>query len=215
MKIINDRELLENYIDKFKIRQYFDTKELDFKLIEYKKGSFLTRPVEHMRYMLFVVSGSIKIQNFEENGIVRIVSKSNKYEFLGDFEFATGEKPQFYTEAMSDVVCVGLEFSKYNDILHSDVRFLNYIVKKLGNSFRNDTTVEYSSLSADKKLIYYLLHVEPNHEIDGVEQTVSRVKCSRRQLQRVIAAMCEDGILIKTGKGKYRLTEDFLRQNCD
>lgn len=207
MKIINDKVLLEKYVKKYSIRDYFDTKDLDFKLIEFKKGSFLTRPLEKMNYMFFVVGGSIKVQNLEESGIVHIIAKSAKFEFLGDFEFATGKNPQFYTEAMSDVVCVGLEFSKFNDILHEDVRFLNFIVKKLGNGFRNNAGLEYSYKGIDKKLLYFLKYMEPNHEIDGVERTVSALKCSRRQLQRVIARLCDENVLIKTGKGKYRLKE--------
>ncbi len=53
MKIINDKVLLEKYVKKYSIRDYFDTKDLDFKLIEFKKGSFLTRPLEKMEYMFF------------------------------------------------------------------------------------------------------------------------------------------------------------------
>lgn len=215
MKIINDKEMLENYIVKFEIREYFDTTNLDFKLIKFEKGSFLTKPLQGMKYMLFIVSGSVKIQNLEESGVIHIVGKSGKFDFLGDCEFATGRNPQFYTLAMSDVFCVALEFSKYNEILHKDVRFLNFIVKKLGNGFRNSAGIEYSYQSVDKKLLYYLKYMEPNHEIDGVEQTVSWMKCSRRQLQRVIAKLCDEGVLIKTGKGKYSLKEvadeDFLK----
>lgn len=95
MKIINDKELLENYIVKFEIREYFDTTNLDFKLIKFEKGSFLTKPLQGMKYMLFIVSGSVKVQNLEESGVIHIVGKSDKFDFWATASLLQGEIHSF------------------------------------------------------------------------------------------------------------------------
>ena len=44
----------------------------------------------------------------------------------------------------------------------------------------------------------------PAFELNGIEAAVLQLRCSRRQLQRVLKKLCETGQVEKTGKGRYR-----------
>ena len=59
----------------------------------------------------------------------------------------------------------------------------------------------------EEKLLFFLSRVQPDHEIRSVNQTLQPLHCSRRQLQRVLKKLCEEGRIIKTGRGRYRLRD--------
>ena len=205
MKLINDEKLLNEYIDKFDINSYFSTPDLRFRLIKFDKGNMITRSKSKLEYYLFIVSGSCKIYSLNAEGSIYSVAQSDGFWFCGDIEFATKEDSTFVTEAITDVYCVGLSVDECDEILHRDIKFLNFICRKLGNGYHQATLVDYSGRSLEDKLSNYLEAIAPNNEFNGVEKMVAVLKCSRRQLQRVIAKLCDEGSLEKTGKGSYRL----------
>ena len=45
------------------------------------------------------------------------------------------------------------------------------------------------------------------HVLEGIEHATLRLRCSRRQLQRVIKDLCDQGLVVKVGKGKYQLVQ--------
>lgn len=205
MKLINDEKLLNKYIEKFDINSYFSTPDLRFRLIKFDKGNMITRSKSKLEYYLFIVSGSCKIYSLNAEGSIYSVAQSEDFWFCGDIEFATNTEPEFVTEAISEVYCVGLPVSEYDEVLHKDIEFLNFICRKLGNGFHHSTLVDHSGRSLEEKLMNFIEIVSENHEIHGVEKVATSLKCSRRQLQRVIAKLCDNGTLEKIGKGSYRL----------
>ena len=48
---------------------------------------------------------------------------------------------------------------------------------------------------------------DPARILNGIEHAALRLQCSRRQLQRVIKSLCEQGKLVRLGKGRYKMTE--------
>ena len=42
----------------------------------------------------------------------------------------------------------------------------------------------------------------------GMESATLQLRCSRRQLQRVLKKLCLQGKIEKVGKGRYRLAAD-------
>ena len=46
----------------------------------------------------------------------------------------------------------------------------------------------------------------PGMDFSGVEKMAMQLHCSRRQLQRVLKKLLEEGRLVKLAKGSYRLT---------
>ena len=66
----------------------------------------------------------------------------------------------------------------------------------------------YSQLhpeSLQERLTAILENECSNQSFKGVEEMANRLRCSRRQLQRVLKDLCLSQVLEKTGKGEYRL----------
>lgn len=51
----------------------------------------------------------------------------------------------------------------------------------------------------------YVLGNAPTYELCSIESALYILHCSRRQLQRVLSKLCQEGFLLRTGKGHYRL----------
>ena len=59
----------------------------------------------------------------------------------------------------------------------------------------------------EERVLFYLKKVQPEHEIVSVDHALQPLHCSRRQLQRVLKKLCDEGLLVKTGRGRYRLNK--------
>ena len=58
MKKIYDRPIVMEYVKKYGISRFFDTRDLPFFLIRYEKGETIIPPTEHTRYLQTVRGGS-------------------------------------------------------------------------------------------------------------------------------------------------------------
>ena len=67
------------------------------------------------------------------------------------------------------------------------------------SSQSNFSTLEESFLS-------YLSERCPDQTFSGAEKMAMQLHCSRRQLQRVLKKLLEEGQLVKLSKGSYRLS---------
>ena len=59
-----------------------------------------------------------------------------------------------------------------------------------------------------EKVLLYLEKEAPDQTIHSVNEAVIFLHCSRRQIQRVLKKLCEEGKLQKLGRGCYRLAEN-------
>ncbi|WP_270463717.1 hypothetical protein [Faecalibacillus intestinalis] len=41
--------------------------------------------------------------------------------------------------------------------------------------------------------------------LKSIEEATNYLHCSRRQLQRILKKLCDEGKMIKEGKGKYKI----------
>ena len=55
-----------------------------------------------------------------------------------------------------------------------------------------------------ERTLYYLEHAD-HQTLKGVASAASYLQCSRRQLLRILKILQEEGSVIKTGRGTYRL----------
>ena len=204
MKIVSSKNLLEYYLQAFQIRDHFTDQDLPFLLLQYEKGNLLTMTDTFPEYFLFVVSGSIRIYGISDEGNYFSVNQVDPGFLLGKIEFARNEPSQFYSEAAGKVYCVALPFHKYCSVLHEDNRFLNYLLKGLSDSDVTNPIFTKSS-TLEQTLIDYAEHLVPDGRLYGVDRLCAILRCQRRQLQRVLKKLCDEGILRKEGRGKYIL----------
>lgn len=204
MEIINDANRMEQYLEQYAIRERFSAKNLTFRLFQFEKGEILTSPEKKLKDLLFLVQGNVGIYHLREDyGISPLIQVSLGSVF-GDMEFATGNTSYFYAEALSETLCIALSFSLYEKVLRQDPIFLNGMLRSLGEKLESITILESTSHSLEEKVRLYFKRYCPGGELCNVNEAVAQLHCSRRQLQRILKKMCEEGRIERVKKGNYR-----------
>lgn len=207
MEQMNQPQTLQNALKKYRIPEMFDTEGLSFSLLRYQKGEYLAAPNIPPERLLFLVKGRVQIYGILEDGGLSPVAVQRPGALLGDLEFASGLPSPFFAEARSEALCVALPLVRYREALHRDVRFLNTVLQSVADRFDRVSLLEANSRTLRDKLLHQLREQSKGGRIQSVSEMVMQLRCSRRQLQRVLARLCEEGLLIKEKKGCYRLAE--------
>ena len=206
MKRIYDKKKIAGWIEEQKIAECFDTKDLEFYGSHYEKGEYLVAPSKPMEEIMFVIRGVIQIYGVRDNGSISPVNQVESPTLLGDIEFSQGETPAFFVQAKSDVTCVCLSLKKYRESLNTDLRFLHVLLRSYGDKLRL-FALDVEAATVEQRVLQYLRSNSPGYELNSIEAAVLQLRCSRRQLQRVLKNLADKGQIQKIGKGRYRLTE--------
>lgn len=205
MEEIKDKRKLENYFEKQK--NHFQQKPSVIRLVKFEKKELLSGPLHPLESFYIVVAGSIFIYHIKKEGEIRYITKAGTGTLLGDLEFSGAGKELFYTEAAETVICLAVPFRENRDMLEKDPMFLRFIVEQLAEKLALSSSMEIVAQTLEEKVLHYLRNIQPNHEILSVNQAIQILHCSRRQLQRVLKKLCDEKIIMKTGRGCYRLKE--------
>lgn len=206
MKRLHDQKQIEDWLKRSNISSYFSTPDLKFLVLQYQKGEFVTSANQKLDNILFVVDGVVRIYGLRENGTISPVNQLNAPIILGDMEFSQQQASSFFTEAVTEVTCIALPIQQYEEQLHSDILFLHALLRSYAAKMKQITLVEIPSETIEERVILYLKNFCPTHELIGIEAATLQLRCSRRQLQRVLQKLCAEGKVNKTGKGRYKLT---------
>lgn len=84
------------------------------------------------------------------------------------------------------------------------MKFLQFLVKHMSRTIYIATNnMEVSSEDIQSRLLRYIKNECKDGTFSGMEETAKRLRCSRRQLQRVVTQLMEEGTLKKVGWGTY------------
>ena len=205
MKIIQNKAVPEEY---FKEQQKnFQKRPPVLKAVEFQKGELLSSPLSPLSCFYIIVKGSVSIYDLKEDGSARYISKGGVGTLLGDVEFSGTANPSFYTEAAEPVICLAIPFRENQSALENDPVFLRFVIGQLAQKLSVCAAMEVMTQTLEEKVLFFLRKVQKDHEITSVNQALQTLHCSRRQLQRVLKKLCTEGLLQKTGRGCYQLSE--------
>lgn len=193
-----------DYLNKYGISRFFDTPDLPFFIIRYDKGETIIHPMEHTRYLQFVVEGTVDIYAVRRDGSQFTIASADDFLLLGDVEFVSRDYPILFAEAKSDAAAVALSLEENKPVLDRDLTFLHYILRSLAKKIEQSTRNEAEFLSLEDKLLHYIEYYCPNGLLVHIGKAAENLHCSRRQLQRILRRLTEQGILEKTARGVYR-----------
>lgn len=205
MQKIRDAAKVSMWVEKGNIRNCFSTPNLNFQLYRYEKGEQLTSPSKKLEEILFVVEGTIRVYGLRSNGTVFPINQQNAPLLLGDIEFTDHNPTTFFAEAVTPVFCIALPVQPYEQQLHADIRFLHVLLRAYAEKLRIFAFLEAPAENIADRVLLYLKNFSPTHELNGIEGAVLQLRCSRRQLQRVLQKLCAQGKVEKVGRGHYRL----------
>jgi len=206
MKEIKDENLLNSYLQQYKIADLFDTKELPFQLYEYEAGEIMNykRPLD--KYLKFIVSGEISLYALMEDGEQFTAFQGPHAGLLGDLELCGVKFENNYQEALTTVHSIELPLAKVRTHILNDNSFLRYLLYRIVKRHVQMTKPELiHSTSVEKRLLHYLEYESVDQCFSGVEAMAFRLRCSRSQVQRALKSLLDSGKVQKIGKGKYKL----------
>lgn len=205
MKQLQDDALLAHYLQLHNLKDHFETHDLNFRLYEYEKGEIINCMRDSMSFLQFIVSGSFQIYAIRKDGSHYPICVQDEFTVLGDMEFAGEQSLEFFVEATTNIHCLTLCLKEHGEALKADTIFLRFLLHSLAHKMAmfSQSTASFSSL--EEHLLYYLEQQCPTHQFKGVEAVSTHLRCSRRQLQRLLKDLCEKGLIEKVGKGEYRL----------
>ncbi len=206
MNIIRDEALLAQCLQELNLKEWFDLDRLHPRLCRYEKGELLTGPNITQRYLLFLVSGVVKIYGIGLDGRQIPVNLVKRGSLIGDVEFCSGKNSQLFSEVEKEVLCVGFPVYEDRQVLENDIQFLHYLLKEISSKVYLTSTSDTMAVSVEERLLVYLEEECENQTLTGIEHACMRLQCSRRQLQRVLSELCRQGEIEKIGRGTYRLT---------
>ena len=206
MKELNEPDQIELYIRKSGIKERLSTEGIIFKVFRYEKGELLASPVEPLDHILFPVEGKAVIYGIRNDGTSFPISEIRKGDIIGDVEFTGSDEPVLFVEASKPVVCLAIDIKAYRKILMNDVTFLQTILASFAGKFRKIITIDAMSGNIEERVLNYMENLSPEHELYRISEAIYALRCSRRQLQRVLRKLADEGKIMKTGKGRYKLS---------
>lgn len=205
MREIFEKEIIDYYLKKQGVQTYFNSQNLNYHLFRYENAeiiSFIKPPTD---YIQFVVDGCVQIYVIREDGTQSPIHYVNSLTILGDIEFSGNTNNRIISEAKEIVYCIGIQLSECRSILENDVQFLQSLLASVSRKMSLFMESESVFQSVEKKLLNYMAYKCDNKTISGVDVTCFQLRCSRRQIQRVLKDLSDRGLIRKVGKGKYTL----------
>lgn len=207
MREVKDLNRLNHYLERHHFDRIFDTKDIKFRLYKFEKGELLSNAFDTNKYFIFIVSGKLQVNAIRVDGSSYYVASMNDFTCMGDVEFGGHKNDCFEIQALSEGYCIVINLRDYGEVLKKDVKFLTFILKSIAEKLYLATQFESGFSTLEEKLIFYIKTYCNDNSFKNVTKMAESINCSRRQLHRIITSMCEDGRLIKSGNGSYKLIE--------
>lgn len=210
MKKIHSKEVIEFYLKK--TRYEAEMKELKEHLFvaQYEKGEFVTSPLEADPLFQIVIEGTINIYYIRDDGSIYSLANGQDNYLLGEMAFFQTKPGNVYVEADDDVICLALSVKNNREKLLTNCSFLQLICKSLTQKMEAITTLDAAPATLKQRVLIYMKYKCYDGELKGLEQAAFHLNCSSRQLQRILNQYAYEKIVVKIGKGNYRLNKDFF-----
>lgn len=206
MERIYDKEKTAACIAKSKYHDVLDSLDIEFYLIKYEKGEFVSSPFQNELLFQIVEQGSINIYFIRDDGTRYSLSNGTADYFLGDMDIFYPKSNNIYAEAAESLTCISFSLEKYREVLLSNNKFLQLICNSLSVKIGTMTTIDAAPASLTERVLSYMKYKCVDKTLKGIEQTAFHLHCSTRQLQRILNQSETAGLVKKIGKGTYKLT---------
>ena len=204
----NDHKLMKAYMTKYGIREFFSTENLPFRMYRYDVGDIMNVLHPQEQYLKFIVDGRIGVDTVDREGNLLRIGETSAFVYYGEVEILGRSFSNHYHQVLETVYSIELPWEPLREILWNDLKFLQFLVQHMSRSIYIAThNAEASSEDIQSRLLRYIKHECKDGAFSGMEETAKRLRCSRRQLQRVVCQLVEEGRLVKTGWGTYSMAD--------
>lgn len=205
MEIVNNKALLDTFLNDHHIYDYFSTCQPRFFLLHYRQGELLTTPFTPSQYLQFMIDGDLLLYEMpNENSTVSLQTSHNEIRLIGDMELLDVDFVPFFVEARTDVYTGAFYLEQYRASLLQDPVFLCLVCRSLAGKLRGATDVSLH-IGLRNRLAAYIDRKGVGYEIKGVSSLSEQLNVSERQMIRVLKRYCEEGVLRREKAGHYRV----------
>ncbi len=185
----------------------------------FKKDEYIQRQGYECPYVMLVFEGKLKIYITAPDGKTLLYCYCEAGGIVGEVEFATQSDTAASTiQTITDVCCIGIPRSRYQNELKQNIHFMNAVCTTLGEKlfYTNEHNTVTILNKLETRLCAYIAmtHVGGcfNEKLTEISEVLST---SYRHLLRTFDKLCREGILEKTGRGYLIKDEARLRLKGD
>jgi CRP-like cAMP-binding protein len=200
---INNEEVMEGYFLKYNMKDIFTEDMRPFmELFLFKKGEYICRDHEKLKYLLFFVDGKAKVYSTLSNGKALLLTFYEGFKILGDLEMINSEPATTNVQVIKDTYCIGISIEKVKTHLLDDPKFLRYICNSLGEKLNRSSKNSSINLlyPLENRLASYILATGENFD-ESLTEISELLGTSYRHLLRTLNNMCQKGLIKKGNTG--------------
>lgn len=209
MEILNDERRLEKLILQYQLKEqfsYYDEYRPYFYLIRFPKGEMIYRNDSQRQYLLFFLSGKVKVCSNLSNGKSMLICFYTSFRLLGDLEFYEMDTTTSSIYAVEPCLCIALRTTPIRSRLLEDPKFLQMISRSLADKLTRATKNSTINLlyPLENKLASYIYQVsQDNFFSENLTQLAELLGTSYRHLLRIMKEFVSEGILEKCPDGYH------------
>ena len=206
MKKIDNISKIRKYLEQYKLNALLKNYPLD--LYHFQAHEILNEKLNPRNFLLFLVSGSTSISTIRIDGSVSQISKTDPLVCFGDIEFTQNSTKQYLIETLTPCYMLSIDLSTTRDQIKKDPDLLFFLLQSVSEKTAFIANSKFETTDIRSKVLYYLEYEAKDNMICGVEQCANHINASRRQLQRILKELVDEGIIVKVKKGIY------VKQSC-
>ena len=214
------KALLEEMSRKDNIQRYFsDWEHLKKQLILYRKGEIIVEFGDRSDKIFILLKGTIRVTSLNDDYEEYFFFDAKNEGLFGEVEYMLNIPSITQSQTMNECYCVEIPIRENKELLDTDIQFqktISRVLAKKYNDFRI-SSVDIETYSVEVRLIRYLLRESTSDRIDDLTLIAKSLKCSYRQLIRVLKKFCSRGWLVHGSmKGVYLVkNRDALRKEYE
>ena len=213
MKILHDPEKKTQLIEAHRLADFMT---LDIHaisdLVSFERNEYLVTAGIPSDYLFFVMRGKTICFSYTSSEKNNCVSFTQHQTLIGEASSLFGKPPRFNVKAMSDVLCIAINLSRYRNDLLGDLTFVRNICELLASKINNEG--RYSTTLLDPlevRLAQFILLNTADHLFTlQLTDCADALNTSYRHLLRIIKQLCAMDILSKRHNCYYIENRDAL-----
>lgn len=219
MEIIRDAELINYYIKKYKIDEFFTDPSICKQMVirQYHKGEYIISPEGVVEQMNFVLEGRAKVYSVSNNGKILLLSFYKPFSIFGDVEYALKKETDYIAESLGTSRCLSIDLDCLKEHTKFDVKFKDFMLASIAKKLNQSASKNMFNLlyPLENRIAGYIMSISMEEEEDFVEifnlkDAAFFLGSSYRHLIRVLDKLEEKGIIRRERKKIYILDKKAL-----
>jgi len=206
MKIIKDPKLLNQYIKKHNLGDWFSQIDLtDMQIFHYNRGEYIARSGEPLEYFMFFVKGRCKVYTIMQNGKSYLLKFYEPLQVIGDLElmYDVNTGCNCHVETLAECECIAIPMTTMIEKYFNDTTFLKAVSYSLSEKINSAAISNSVNLlyTLESRLASYILALAMNNTEFHLNETYSDMAdllgTSYRHLARTLNKFVEEGLIEK------------------